>query len=68
MYLFFFFRSGLAIVKILNVYDASHMSAKLLKLNCSNNLNDTQPWSNVEDYSSTINFKLSSFYSNENSR
>ncbi|XP_060864055.1 putative ATP-dependent RNA helicase TDRD12 isoform X2 [Metopolophium dirhodum] len=60
-------RSGLAIVKILNVYDASHMSAKLLKLNCTNILNDDQHWSNVVDYTDTINHKLSSYFSKRDS-
>jgi len=63
----FFFRSGLAVVKILNVYDASHMSAKLLKLNCTNILNDEQNWSNVVDHSDTINHKLSSYFSKKDS-
>lgn len=44
------------------------MSAKLLKLNCTNNLNDGEHWSNVEDHSATINLKLGSFYSNPNFR
>ncbi|CAI6372649.1 unnamed protein product [Macrosiphum euphorbiae] len=60
-------RSGIAIVKILNVYDASHMSAKLLKLNCTNNVNDEQHWSNVVDYTDTINHKLSSYFSKRDS-
>lgn len=60
-------RSGLAVVKILNVYDASHMSAKLLKLNCTNILNDEQHWSNVVDHSDTINHKLSSYFSKKDS-
>ncbi|XP_015363727.1 PREDICTED: putative ATP-dependent RNA helicase TDRD12 [Diuraphis noxia] len=60
-------RSGLAIVKILNVYDASHMSAKLLKLNCTNTLNDEQYWSNVIDHSDTINHKLNSHFSKRDS-
>ncbi|XP_060837177.1 putative ATP-dependent RNA helicase TDRD12 isoform X2 [Rhopalosiphum padi] len=60
-------RSGLAIVKILKVYDASHISAKLLKVNNTNNLNDEQHWSNVVDHSDVINSKLSSYFSNRNS-
>lgn len=44
------------------------MSAKLLKLSCINNLNDGQHWSNVEDHSSIVNLKISSFYSNPNFR
>lgn len=60
-------RSGLAVVKILNVYDASHISAKLLKVNNTNNLNDEQHWSNVVDHSDTINSKLSSHFSKRNS-
>lgn len=65
--LLFFFRSGLAIVKILHVYDASHMSAKLLKLNCTNTLNDEQHWSNVVDHSDTINYKLNLYFSKKDS-
>jgi len=64
---FFFFRFGLAIVKILNIYDASHMSAKLLKLNCTNNLNDEQHWSNLMDHSDTINHMLNSHFSKRDS-
>ncbi|XP_025202131.1 putative ATP-dependent RNA helicase TDRD12 [Melanaphis sacchari] len=60
-------RSGLAIVKILKVYDASHISAKLLKVNNTNNLNDEKHWSGVMDHSDTINSKLSSYFSKRNS-
>lgn len=44
------------------------MSAKLVKLNSTNNLNDDEHWSSVEDNSATINLKLNSFYSNNNSK
>lgn len=43
------------------------MSAKLLKVNSTNNLND-EHWLNVEDYSDTIHKKLDSFYSKSDSR
>lgn len=43
------------------------MSAKLLKLNCTNILNDEQHWSNVVDYSDIIKQKLSSYFSKRNS-
>lgn len=38
------------------------MSAKLLKINHTNNLND-EHWLNVEDHSNTIHEKLDLFYS-----
>lgn len=57
---FIIFRSGLAIIQILNVYDATHMSVKILKINHTNNLNDD--WVNV-DSSATISRELNSLYS-----
>lgn len=44
------------------------MSAKLLKLNNTDNLNDTEHWLTVEDNSDIIKDNLSSFYSNSESR
>ncbi|XP_025420540.1 putative ATP-dependent RNA helicase TDRD12 isoform X2 [Sipha flava] len=61
-------KSGLAIIKVLTVYDASHLSAKLLKLNCTNSLNNNTNWSNVKDHTTAINHELNMFYSNEDSR
>lgn len=44
------------------------MSAKLLKLNNTNSLTDTENWLKVEDNSDIIKRELSLFYSNPESR
>lgn len=55
-------------IQILKVYDASHLSAKILKLNSTNNINDIQHWSKVDDHSDVINQGLSSLYSEHKAR
>lgn len=55
-------------VEILHVYDASHMSAKILKRNSTNNIKNVKNWSVVDDYSDTINEGLSLLYSEHDSR
>ncbi|VVC30718.1 Hypothetical protein CINCED_3A002209 [Cinara cedri] len=44
------------------------MSAKLLSVNSTLNINDEQNWSKVKDKSNLIEFKLKSFYADYNSR
>lgn len=61
-YFFYFERSGLAEIQILHIYDASHMTAKLLNLNCTNSLTDTGNWYQVQDNSKIIKRELSLYY------
>lgn len=65
---FFFNRMGLVAVQILNVYNASHISAKLLYVNCTKNRDEINLWSKVEDHSDSIKHELKTFYSNPDSR
>ncbi|XP_050427955.1 putative ATP-dependent RNA helicase TDRD12 [Adelges cooleyi] len=58
-------KSGLAIIKVLNVYDASHMSVKLLKLSNTKSVEDFPFWSNVEDYSSVASSKVNCYFSSQ---
>lgn len=59
---------GLVAIQILNVYNASHISAKLLYVNCTKNHDEVHLWSKVEDHSDSIKHELKTFYSNPNSR
>lgn len=44
------------------------MSAKLLSVNSTLNINDERNWSNVENKSNIIDLELKSFYANNDSR
>ncbi|XP_050523372.1 putative ATP-dependent RNA helicase TDRD12 isoform X2 [Daktulosphaira vitifoliae] len=60
-------KSGFAIIKILHVYDASHMSAKLMKFS-NKNIEDFTSWLNIEDNSSNINSEMGLYYSSQSKR
>lgn len=59
---------GLVAIQILNVYNASHISAKLLYVNCTKNHDEVDLWTIVEDLSDSIKHELETFYSNPDSR